>query len=125
MTIQELKNKAVKITDRMEVRFPQFSRNGVVLDNHNLHTFYNLKGIVDYHPNMHFSFQNEVFAFIDESGNLFAIPNLPEVFQILVENGYKKDNFFVPFGWYEVPVNEEVATKWESLKKEYRESLRS
>jgi len=121
--MEKLKKKAIKIHNGMEVVFPQFSRAGVFLDSQGPRMRYNLKAIVSYQPTNCFSYQNGVYSFIDESNNLYAIPELPGVYQTLISNGYIKRNFYVPFGWYEVPVEKEAAAKWKILLHEYKVRL--
>ena len=120
--MEQLKQKAVKIHDGMKVVFPQFTRAGVFVRSKGPRQRYNLKAIISHVPAKRFSYQNDVYAFVDEHGDLYAIPGLPEVYSTLINNGYKTSNFFVPFGWYEEPVDSELSAKWNALKHEYNVS---
>lgn len=103
-TIKELKFKAIHVEDGMETCFPQFSkREGLKVSE--------LKAT----PKT-FAYNNSVVAFVDEDGWFFVIPNFKGVQKLLIENGYKKAYFYVPFSNWDYPVIGK--TYWEKLWEE-------
>lgn len=100
----ELKKKAIIVRDGMETYFPQFKCKEILSvskpDTHNLTYAYN----------------NSVVAFVDEQGMMFVVPDIKGTQKVLVENGYKKAYFYVPFSNWDYPIA--CKDRWEALWKE-------
>lgn len=104
MNIKELKLKAIHVEDGMETYFPQFSKRETL-------KISELQLI----PKT-YSYNNSVVAFVDEDGCLFVIPDFKGTQKFLIEEGYKKAYFYVPFSNWNYPVI--CKDYWESLWKE-------
>lgn len=102
-TMAELKEKALQVTEGMEVFLPHYNKR------ENLH----LEGIEPEKHCMEYAYKDSVVAFVDEKGRFFAIPDLKGTQKTLGENGYKKGYFYVPFSDWDYPM--EHTDKWKAL----------
>lgn len=66
MNICEIKEWAVKVEDKMEVYWPQFSRHEVI----------DLTALKPEEKKMQYSYNNSVIAFVDENGDMYVIPDI-------------------------------------------------
>lgn len=105
MTLAELKLRAVKIEDQMDVYWPQFSRHEKV----------DLATLNPEAHKGHYAYNNSVVAFVDEEGDLYAIPDIGAQ-KILAAEGYTREYFYVPFSNWDYPVAYE--DKWKELWEE-------
>lgn len=105
MTIQQLKDHAIRVEDQMKVYWPQFSKNEVV----------DLKALETDDKKMQYSYNNSVIAFVDENGDLYVIPDIG-IQKTLVSAGYSRKFFYVPFSNWDYPV--EYEEKWKNLWRE-------
>lgn len=101
--LEILKARAIVVHDGMETFFPQFSMRKKLLIS-NLHT-----------KPMTYAYNNSVVAFVDEHGTFYAIPDIKGTQKILIENGYQKAYFYVPFSNWDYPVD--FKKEWDSLWK--------
>ena len=99
--LQTLKARALVVTNGMETFFPQFSKREK-LQISNLHT-----------KPMTYAYNNSVVAFIDENGTFYVIPDIKGTQKTLIENGFKKDYFYVPFSNWDYPLGNK--DYWEFL----------
>lgn len=99
--LEILKERAVIVTDGMKTHFPQFSKTETIhVSNLNI-------------TPKTYAYNNGIIAFVDEDKVFYAIPDFKGTQKTLVENGYKKDNFYVPFSNWNYPVD--LKDYWESL----------
>ena len=99
--LEILKERAIVVTDGMKTHFPQFSRTETInISNLNI-------------TSKTYAYNNGIIAFVDEDNVYYAIPDLKGIQQLLVENGYKKETFYVAFSNWDYPV--ELKGFWESL----------
>ena len=103
MNINEVKERAVKMEDQMEVYWPQFSSHEVI----------DLKALKT--EKLTYSYNNSVIAFVDENGEMYVIPDIG-IQKVLSREGYSRKFFYVPFSNWDYPVKYEK--KWENLWKE-------
>ena len=66
MNMKELKERAVKVEDQMEVYWPQFSSHEVI----------DLRALKPEEKKMQYSYNNSVIAFVDENGDMYVIPDI-------------------------------------------------
>lgn len=105
MNICEIKERAVKVEEQMEVYWPQFSSHEVI----------DLRALKPEEKKMQYSYNNSVIAFVDENGDMYVIPDIG-VQKTLVSAGYSRKFFYVPFSSWDYPVAYEE--KWNNLWKE-------
>ena len=79
---------------------------------HNTTVTIHLNELGDIHPKT-YARNNLVIAFVDEEGTFFVIPDLEGVEETLLESGYRKKSFNVPFSNDEIPVA--AKEHWEKL----------
>lgn len=104
LDMEILKRKAILVHDGMETYFPQFSTR------EELH-------ISELHPqSLTYAYNNSVIAFVDEHNDFYVIPALKDAQKILVNNGYTKNYFYVPFSNWDYPVARKE--DWENLWRE-------
>ena len=101
VNLEILKERAVIVTDGMKTHFPQFQQTETIYIS-NL----NIK------PKT-YAYNNGIIAFVDEDKTFYVIPDLKGIQKMLVENGYKKDCFYVPFSNWNYPVG--LKDYWEQL----------
>ena len=101
--LQVVKARALVVTDGMETYFPQFSKREK-LQISNLHI----------KPKT-YAYNNSVVAFVDEDGTLYVTPDIKGTQKALIENGFQKNYFYVPFSNWDYPV--EQKDHWEFLWK--------
>jgi len=99
--LEILKERAIIVTDGMKTHFPHFSKTETI----------NISNL-SITPKT-YAYNNGIIAFVSEDNEFYVIPDFKETQKILVENGYKKDNFYVPFSNWNYPV--ELKDYWESL----------
>lgn len=103
-TMAELKEKALVVIDGMETFFPQFSARETLT-------------ISKIQTNkLTYAYNNSVVAFVDEEGTFYVIPDFKGTQKVLLENGYAKAYFYVPFSNWDYPVAHKE--KWEKLWEE-------
>ena len=102
--MKNLKERALVVTDGMETFFPQFSSKETL----------KVSGL-SVKP-LTYSYNNSVIAFVDEEGIMRVIPDLKGTQKLLVENGYIREYFYVPFSNWDYPVA--YKEQWEALWKE-------
>lgn len=105
MNICEIKERAVKVEDKMEVYWPQFSSHEVI----------DLTALKPEEKKMQYSYNNSVIAFVDENGDMYVIPDIG-IQKVLACEGYSRKFFYVPFSNWDYPVAYEE--KWNNLWKE-------
>lgn len=101
--MEELKEKAIHVYERMVCDFPHYTvpqRHSITLEN------------LDLEP-LTFAYHSSVIGFVDEHKELFVIPNLKGIQKLLIQNGYRKAYFFVPFSDWSYPVI--YKEKWRDL----------
>lgn len=103
-TMADLKTKAIVVIDGMETFFPQFSKRETLV-------------VSKIQTNkLTYAYNNSVVAFVDEEGTFYVIPDLKGTQRLLLENGYAKTYFYVPFSNWDIPVA--YKEKWEKLWEE-------
>ena len=103
-TMAELKAKALIVNDGMETFFPQFNVQSTLT-------------ISELHfTKRTYAYNNSVVAFVDEAGIFYVIPDFKGTQSVLLENGYAKNYFYVPFSNWDYPVA--FKEKWEKLWEE-------
>ena len=112
-TITELKEKSLFLGRGNEIYFPYWS--GMHLTARKLET----EAL-----EQTYAFKDGIIAFIDKDKNFFVIPDLIGVQKILKNNGYQKDEFYVPLHNYEMPHDTYLQSKWKNLVKERRKQKR-
>lgn len=104
MDLKDIKERAIKVEDGMEVIWPISTKVGKI----NLKKFFptTKNGKI-------YSSRNRIIAFIDEEKTMYVIPMLTGVEETLKEEGYEKSYFHVPFSNDDYPVKE--VEKWAEL----------
>lgn len=103
-TMEELKAKAIVVTDGMESYFPSFK------------SLEKIKLSEIQAKNLSYAYNNSVVAFVDENGTFYVIPYFSGIQSVLLENGYTKDYFYVPFSNWDYPVA--YKERWDDLWRE-------
>jgi hypothetical protein len=99
--MSELKEKAIVVTEGMETFFPQFAiRKSMIVSELQAES-------------LTYAYNNSVVAFVDNEGTFYVIPDLKGTQKVLVEAGYRKAYFYVPFSNWDYPV--EYKERWEKL----------
>lgn len=106
-----LQDRAIYVEDGMQTYFPQFGTTETIRIN---------KILEEIQPKS-YAYNNGVIAFVDEDKNFYVIPNFKGTQKVLIEEGFKKDHFYVPFSNWDYPVCCEK--HWDDLKKLQREEL--
>ena len=107
-TMEQLKAKALVVTEGMQVYFPQFNKKeNLAVSRLQTHK-------------MTYAYNNSVVAFVDEEGTFRVIPDLKGIQKLLTQSGYVKDYFYVPLSNWDVPVEHEKMWKalWEEKHSE-------
>lgn len=102
MNIFEIKKRAVKMEDKMETYWPQYSDHEVI----------DLKTLKPEERKRQYSYNNDVIAFVDESGDMYVSPDIG-IQKVLDNEGYSRRNFNVPFSNGGCPVA--CKEKWNNL----------
>jgi len=101
INLGHLKDLALRVQEGMETYFPQFSCSE------------KLKVSQIAKETKTYAYNNSVVAFVDEKGGMYVIPDIKGTQKLLMENGYKKSYFYVPFSNWDYPVAYEE--KWKKL----------
>lgn len=104
-SMEEVRKNAILVKDGTSVFWPQTGE----------FTTIHLHNLVIESNKMLYSYNNGVVAFIDQQGNLYAIPDIKGLQDTLKKAGYKKGYFYVPFSNWDVPF--EHREHWEELWK--------
>ena len=62
---------------------------------------------------MTYSYNDDVIAYVDQFGQLWATPYKEETVKLLKREGFKKSSFYVPFSKEVIP--EENRDKWDAM----------
>lgn len=98
-----LKDYSIFIEDGMQTFFPQWQETKTLP----------ISSFIGNITPKSYSYNNGVIAFVDEDKDFYVIPNFKGTQKILVEEGYKKDHFYVPFSNWDYPVA--CSERWEYL----------
>ena len=102
VTLEFLKEKAVIVEDGMQTHFPQFGTTETLQISK-----------LTLEPKT-YAYNNGTIAFVDENKTFRVIPNFKDTQKVLIQNGYRKDHFYVPFSNWDYPIAHKEY--WESLK---------
>lgn len=103
MTINDIKTRAIKVEDNMEVGWANQKNFGRI----KIEKLPIKDNIGKYHCH------NRILGFIDQKGTMYVIPALPGVRQVVEASGYTKGRFCIPFSHLEYPMSKQ--NEWESL----------
>lgn len=102
VTLESLEDKAIIVEDGMQIHFPHFGKTETLQISN-----------LPIEP-MTYAYNNGVIAFVDENKTFRVIPNFRDTQKVLIQNGYRKDHFYVPFSNWNYPVA--YKEHWESLR---------
>ncbi|MBQ3476233.1 hypothetical protein IJH26_01840 [Candidatus Saccharibacteria bacterium] len=98
MQLEELKHISVQATPGTKVYWPKEDRIGAldmsrVAAKFGGHPVYNYGG----------KRNHKTLAFIDENSNFYVVPCTSERINTLIENGFAREDFYVPFSHGDIP----------------------
>lgn len=106
VTLESLEDMALIVEDGMQTHFPQFGSTETLQI-----SSLNVK------PKT-YAYNNGTIAFVDENKTFRVIPNFRDTQKVLIQNGYRKEHFYVPFSNWDYPIAHKE--HWESLKEKQK-----